>query len=505
MIPFGPFRPDIGTINAPVCLDARNVLPDPVGFRALPALAAGSTNALDGSCLGAAVMLEADGTTHSFAATATRLYKLGTGSVWQDVGRDENVLDQAGATILDQAGNAITTFGTYTSGGGERWQFANFGSLVIAVTNTEDVQKFDVASSVNFTALGGTPPRARYIAIVRDFVVLGCLFGDERTIHWSGINDAEHWTAGTNSSDTQTFPDGGPVRGIIGGETGYVFQAQTVRRMVFVPGSAEIFQFDEVEGGRGLVAPYSLVRTARTAYYLSTDGFYSFDIGAAASAPLGVGKWAQWFLDDLKAGTESLVLGGIDPSQRLVLWAYVPKSSTGQIPTRVLLYRWDLEEATYADISISALSQWLTEGVSLDDLGAFGTLDTLPFSLDSPVWKGGAGILGLFGTDNYLSFLSGPAMEGRVITADGFKAGQRVLISATRPQVDTTSVTVAVAARERDGDTITFAADEALEDTGEVPAHVSGNYARARITVSSGASWAALKGIETKTRARGRR
>ncbi len=479
------------------------MLPDPTGFRPLPGLA-GASNALPETCIGAAVMLEADGTTHAFAGTASSLYKLGTGSVWVDVSHGEAILDQAGNTILDQAGNIIYGVGTYATGAGERWQFARFGDLAIAVTNTADVQKFDVSASTEFTALGGTPPRARYVAVVRDFLVLGCLFGEERKIHWSGINNVEHWTAGTQSSDTQEFPDGGPVRGMIGGETGYIFQANAVVRMIFTGGDT-IFQFDQVEGGRGLVAPYSLVQSSRTAYYLANDGFYSFDIAGGASSPLGVGKWAQWFADDIKPGTESQVLGGLDPAQRLVVWAYTPRSSTGQLPTRLLFYRWDLEEATYADIQISALAQWLTAGVTLDDLGAFGTLDTLPFSLDSPVWKGGSGILGLFGTDNTLSFLSGPAMEGQIITADGFKAGARVLVTATRPQVDTTTVTVAIAARERDGDVVAFAGDEALEDTGEAPAHVSGNYVRARITVGEGANWAALKGIETKVRARGRR
>ena len=107
MIPFGPFRPDIGTINAPVCLDARNLLPDPVGFRPLPSMEAASANALDGTCLGAAIMLEEDGTTHAFAATAARIYKLGTGAVWQDASALEAVTDQAGNPILDQAGAPI--------------------------------------------------------------------------------------------------------------------------------------------------------------------------------------------------------------------------------------------------------------------------------------------------------------------------------------------------------------------------------------------------------------
>mgnify|MGYP000353779758 CR=1 FL=1 len=151
----------------------------------------------------------------------------------------------------------------------------------------------------DFTDLGGSPPNARYIAVVRDFVVLGCVENNERRVQWSAINDAEGWTVGTDSSDFQDFPAGGPVRGVVGGETGYVWLSDKVFRMVFVPGSDAIFQFDEIEGGRGLRSPYSLVKWGSEAFYRGTDGFYRFNLGSGASTQIGTGKWARFFEKEL--------------------------------------------------------------------------------------------------------------------------------------------------------------------------------------------------------------
>ena len=66
-------------------------------------------------------------------------------------------------------------------------------------------------------------------------------------------------------------------------------------------------------------------------------------------------------------------------------------------------------------------------------------------------------------------------------------------------------MTVEVAAREGDGDPIFYGSAEAREDTGEVPAHVSGNYVRARITVAADVAWSRASGIETMVRKRGKR
>lgn len=507
MIPWGPWHPDKEGVNVPVCTAAINCLPAVNGFKPLPSLAPVS-DAIRGTCLGGATVYDDDGDVYVFAGDETKLYNLGPDSRWDDVTRiaSEALLDDSAVQLTDDSGNLLTVENPddYSAGSGERWSFAASGALVIAVNIGDAPQKFLLGSSSAFAALGGTPPQARYIAVVRDFVVLGGLDGDERTIQWSGLANAEHWTPGSQSSDTQTFQNGGPVRGLLGGEVGYVFQAGAIKRMTYAPGSPTIFDIDEIEDGRGLQAPYSLVRVGRLAFYLSADGFYRFNIGGAASEPIGVGKWAKWFLDDLKSGTEQIVIGGVSPSQRFVIWAYNSRDNSGSDLNRSLVYDWALDEATIVDVPIQALMSTLTTGITLDDLDAFGTLDTLPFSLDSPVWRGGAALLGVFGSDSKLSYFAGPNMEAQITTSDGF-ATRRALIKGARPFIDTRAATVAISAREADGDTITFATAEAMESTGICPAHVSGNLIRAKLIVPEGSVWQQVTGLQTLTGSRGLR
>ncbi len=488
-------------MNAAIVLEAKNCLPAVNGFRPLRSLAAatsymGEDYLTDGSgalisdasglyltsgaavtstCLGAAVVYNDDGTVFTYGGTETDLFELSALSQWLPVSR--------------------TSGGAYATGGGERWQFGFSGGLVIAVTIGEEPQKFLLGSSTNFEALGGTPPKARYIATIGEFVVLGGLDGDERTVHWSGLGNPEHWTPGTQSCDTQTFQNGGPVRGIVGGEVGYIFQAEAVTRMTFVPGSEAIFQFDQVEGGRGLAAPYSLVKIGADAYYFAPDGFYRFGLAGGASTPIGVGKWVREFMADIKPGTESTVIGGVDPVNKIIVWAYNSATALDTDLDKILIYDWTLDEATIAEVAVTAMAQSLTQGLTLDTIDSFGTSDELPFSLDSPVWRGGAALLGMFGSDSRLSYFAGNNMAATFETADG-GAAARTVIKGVRPHIDTRSVSAAIAAREAEGDAVAFGADESMADTGVIPAWASGFLARARLTVAEEAVWTKITGAD---------
>ncbi len=482
MIPFGPHHPDAAGINTSVVREARNVLPDKIGFRPIRQPVA-STDALDDTCRGSVSIILDDGSVQTFAGTQDALYQLNATAGWDDV---------------------TETSETYAVGSGEQWKFALYGPNLLATNITDGIQKFELGVSTEFEPLGGSPPAARYIDIMREFVVIGAIASNEKRVQWCANGNSESWTPGTGESDYQDFPNGGPVRGIVGGETSYVFQAERVTRMSYVPGSPEIMQFDQVEGAAGLSAPHSLVRLRSDAYYLAPDGLRKFSLLGGASDPIGVGKWAKWFLADKKQGADLSVLGAANPSQPLIVWAYVSSSNSGVIPDRLLIYDWSLDEATFADISVNALVQWLSPGVTLDTMNGYGNMETLPFSLDSPFWRGGSQLLGLFGADDALSLLSGSNMQATLITADGQAAG-RQLIKGTRPLIDTTLTTVAVDMREADGDAVAFPAQEAMEDTGICPAHQSGNIARARLIVPAGATWSLAKGIETVATRMGRR
>lgn len=472
------------------------MVPGAAGFLPLQALAAG-TAALPSVCRGAVSVLKDDGEVDTFAGTANKVFQLSATAGWDDVSEPENVLDDLGNTILDDAASVITIAGDdYNVGAGELWKFALYGDLLIATNVNDGPQKFNITSSTSFAALGGTPPAARYIDIVREFVVLGAVFGNEKRVQWSANGNAEGWTVGASESDYQDFPNGGPVRGIIGGEVGYVMQASKVTRMTYAPGSPVIFQFDEVEGAAGLAAPHSLVRLRSEAFYLAQDGFRRMSLAGGSSQPIGTGKWAKWFQSDLKPGQALTVLGVANPIKPVVVWAYVSSTNVGTTPDRLLIYDWSLDEATYAEVSVEALVQWLSPGVTLDTMNGYGTLDTLPFSLDSPFWRGGASIMGVFGTDHKLALQSGSPMAATITTTDGQTKG-RVLITGIRPAIDTAAATVAIAARERQGDAVSFGTAEGMEDTGVCPAHASGHLARAQLVVPSGSSWTVCSGLET--------
>lgn len=486
LIPFGRFHPDADGVNAPILKVAKGVRPVAAGFAPFESpVAVGDS--VGAEVRGAVSLLDSSGNVLSFAGTETDLYKLGSGGAWSDVSR--------------------TSGGDYATGSTERWRFTEYGDNIIATNGIDNIQKYTMSSSSNFEDLGGSPPKSRYLTVVRDFVVLGYLSSDAKAVRWSDLNNAEEWTISASTlSDINSLPDGGPIQGLVGGEVGYIFQRDAVTRMTFVPGSGEIFQFDKMESGRGLFAPDSLVHNASQAYYMGVDGCYSMNLVTGVSQPLGVGKWRDWFVNDMRSGSQSLAYGALAPQKNLYMLSYVSTSSVNETtPDRILLYDWAIDEASYIDLTSYTLSRWLSQGVDLDSMNSYGDLDSLDFSLDSDFWRGGAPLVATFGADNKISYFNGSATAAEFVTADGHDPANRHLIKATRPHIDATDVTVEIACRERDGDAVSYNTAESMEDNGEVPAWASGYYHRARIRVPAGSSWTLAKGLETDSEAAGTR
>lgn len=474
---FGPFRPDAAAVNTGFLQDVTGAFPSTTGYRPVSQLQP-VTNALSSDPLGAAVPLSTAGAGIPFAGTSTALFRLNAdGVTWDDVTR--------------------TSGGAYDTPIGQRWRFVQFGDLLIAVNSNDVPQKSDLTSGTNFEALGGTPPTPTYIAVVADsFVVMGNLVGNTNRIQWSAVGDAEGWTVGTNSSDFQDFFFGGPIRGLVGGEVGYIFQASQITRMLFVPGSPFIFQFDVVESERGLFAPNSLTQVGQSVFFLNKDGFYQLDTGGGRTTPIGVQKIDRFFLEDFRPGTEASIQGIVDPVGRRVFWAYISRDNVGTVPDRVIIYDWSIQEWSKDDISVLGFVEFITQTVSLDNLDPFGTMETLPFPLDSPFWEGGASILGVFGTDRRLAHFTGDNRAATFETSDFEIAdGQHVYVSGIEPVVDTNSATVSVAVRRQQGDTITFGPDEATADNGIAPQHAEGQFARTRVKIPSGTLWTRAQGI----------
>ena len=179
MIQFGPWLPDQPDYSNPGVTRAENVVPAAMGYRSLPEFVAYSDEA-SGNINGVFAAKDNDGNVKLFAGDNSKLYELDT---------TDSSLDN-----ISKAGNYTLTTPK------DRWRFAQFGKDVIAVGGLANpVQKYTLGTSSLFADLGGSPPDADFVTVVRDFVWLGRAEDGSGNrvpyrVHWSGFNDPTYTT-----------------------------------------------------------------------------------------------------------------------------------------------------------------------------------------------------------------------------------------------------------------------------------------------------------------------
>ena len=301
LIPYGEYKPDISDYQSATTKNILNVLPRSDGYGPFRDFTVFS-GALPAACRGAFYALNTDGSVTVFAGTATKLYKLNnTTFAWEDV-------SASGGSYADLSSAA-------------QWRFAQFGSVVVAVQGNIAPQSFTLGSSSEFAALSGSPPNASYVDVVGRFLVLSGLTSNPYRVQWSGLNAITTWTSGTNSSDYQDLPDGGIVRGVAGGEYGYIFQDGAIRRMTYAPGSPVIFQIDRISEDYGLYGPGSIIRLGEQVFFYSAKGFKKIAPGGVIT-PIGRERVDRTFFGDLDKGSLQLFMGAADPRSTRAFWAY---------------------------------------------------------------------------------------------------------------------------------------------------------------------------------------
>jgi hypothetical protein len=473
----GPYEPDSATIGTNKTGFVRNVLPRADGFGPFPGIGPIS-NPLPARCVGFKSGFAANGAPYVIAGTSTALYRLNaTTHAWDNV----------------------SISGGYTLQPTDYWSFDQFGDNIIAVGGANVVpQTLAMSSGTLFANLGGSPPRAKHVAIVGDFVVLSGLTDNPGRIQWSGINDSTWWTPDPDRlSDWQDFPDGGSVQGVAGGEFGIVFQDSAIRQMTFAPGSAEIFQFNRISKDRGIYQPLSLAQVQSASFFLGSDGFYRIDPGGALT-PIGNTKVNRTFLSDADLGNPLYTIAAADVNSTRVFWAYRSLNAAGQTGLdKVLIYDWALDKWSYAEIGLEWIGQGSLPATTLESLDSISTnLDILPSSLDSYV----VNALPKFAafTDSHIfGFWAGAPLEATLETAEGTLGdGVRVFIRNVGPLGDAADVAVSVLSRERLTDTQKISNEAAINVRGYCPLRASGRYHAARIRVPAASSWSYVRGVD---------
>ena len=481
-IRFANWQPDLQGLTNPGQQDIKNVIPvGGGGYSPVKGLTQISTTGLDGACIGAFAAQDITGTTNSFAGDNTKLYKLSAG-VYSNV----------------------SLAGNYTVSGTERWEFLQFGQNVIATQIGAAPQTYTLNSSSLFANLGGSPPQARHIAGVRDFVVLGNTTTSPNQVAWSGFNNSAQWTAGSNQSDTQTLQDGGWIQRITGGQVGWIFQERDITRMTYV-GPPAIFQFDTIEDAPGLLASGALARIGDDHYYYSQRGFYHFINGQFE--PIGYGKVDSWFANYLQPGTSSLITAAADPVNKVVAFSFVSTDATDATkPDTILYYNPQSIEFTYAKIIHELVYPALSEGYTLETLSAaYPNLETVPVSLDSRQWTGGSLYFGAFNTSHQLASFSGSNLAALMESSDQeLVPGKRSIITDVEPFCDTSAATVIVRSRERFADTTVDTTAAAMQANGHCPLLSSeGRWHRIQLDIPAATTWTYATGLSVDAQGAG--
>jgi hypothetical protein len=484
ILQFGEWKPDLANYDGETSQLAQNVVPRADGYGPWKSLSPFSA-ALPAACRGLFYARKSDGTVVIFAGTSTRLYKLNnTDFAWTDVSKGG--LAYSGLPTTDH------------------WQFAQFGNFVIAVQANTVPQAFDITSSSAFADLGGSPPQARYVAVVGRFLVLSGLLSTPYRIQWSGLNAIVTWTPGVNSSDFQDLPDGGIVRGVAGGEFGVIFQDGVIRRMVYAVGAPYVFQIDRIAEDKGLLAPYSLIRAGDRIFFLANQGFHGM-LSTGVPEPIGKEKFDRAFFADYDQAQLQLVIGASDPENSRIFWAYKSQAGEAGLFDKMICYDYALGRGSIIAQAGEYLTTMSRPGLTLEGLDSIvPSIDALTFSLDD-VALSALPKIALVDGSHRVAFSTGPNFEATLDTPERALGGRRVRVKGLRPITDAPTCYGSVGARESVQSAVSYGAEQLVNGKGLCPANVSTRLARARLRIPAGTAWSFANGFEPQFAPEGRR
>jgi hypothetical protein len=564
-LPFPEYRPDVDDFRGQHTQVLSGVLPRGDGYGPMAALQ-DYTLALPAACRGKFYARKTDGTITVFAGTINRIYRLdnttldwvpvskvtaltsisnGTPAVFtkntHGLGNGERLTLTTTGTLPTGLSTGVTyyvintatnTFNVSLTAGGaavnttgagsgthsmtylysdlsstDQWQFAQFGTQVLAVQANSAPQTFDVSSGSAFADLGGSPPNARYIMVVGRFVVLMGLTSTPNRIQWSDLDGITTWTAGTGFSDYYDVPDGGIVRGGAGGEFGVVLQESALRRMIYIPGATPAFQIERLAEDIGLLGPYSLIRAGERVFFVSQQGFRT--VGPSGpTVPIGKEKVDRTFLADLDSSNLHLLIGAADPASSRVFWAY-KSTTTGSAALfdKVIAYDWALERWSPA-ISVAGeyLGSLVKPGLTLEGLDVLSTdIDTLDLSSLDSVQSALLSKLSAFDGFHRLGFFDGANLEATLETPEQSMEGRRTYVRAIMPRTDAATVYGSVKYRDNAQSTLSTTTEALVNAQGRCPQRIDTKLARAKIRIPAGTTWTYAMGVEPDVAVTGRR
>ncbi|MCK5015973.1 MAG: hypothetical protein KAS32_02785 [Candidatus Peribacteraceae bacterium] len=493
MFEFGEWLPDLPPLNNPGLILAKNVVPSDKTYTPFYSIAP-QTDAIDGAASGYLSGQDDESNTFNFTGDTSKLYSLTT-AAWGDVSK-------------------VGGYATATEGG---WEFTQFGQTVIATNLADTMQTWTLGTSTVFTdivATTGTAPKAKFITTFNNAFLFVAHTDDAvdgvvpTRVRWPGINSYDSWelssTTLSNQVDLETRF--GEITNLATSDNIYFFQEKAIT--VASPTSDRtVFRFDRIIENKGVTAPKSVINMGAELAFLSDDGFYILSAGKLI--PISNGKIDKFFLNDYQADFYYRIVGGWDPIKKLLYWAYPGAQAVAGRPNRLLIYnyssnatkRWTIIYGEY-----NYICTYASPGYSLDDLDQFGTMDTLPYSLDSRAWTGGAISFAAFGEDNKLGTFSATPKSAELISGETqLNPKGKTLVTKVRPIFNgSATLSSCLGYRDLQNEDISFTPANTMNSQGEVAFRNNSRYQS--IKVATTGDFDDLIGVEiVKASARGDR
>lgn len=474
IIPFPSFEPDKASYNTQASMAVTNAFPTPDGWGPLPGFTAFSS-ALPGAPRGSITARTAEGVQVTVCGTGAKLYRVNNDGTLTDI-----------------------STGTYSVPVGDDWSFALYGNRIVATNLNNGPQYYDIGSSSAFAPLPGSPPKARYVKVIGDFLALFQLASSKASIQWSGINNSEQWVPGEELSDINTFPDGEELMAVAVVGSGATLAFRTgFRTMTFDPSSGYVFSFSPLIVGNGCAASRSLVEIGSGDFvYYSNTGFYRGPSGQ----PIGTERVDRWFMSMCPSANRGGIKGVLDPVRRAVFWRYLDTNNEGQfIGYHYLLDRWFISDASVTNIGLYA-----TSAISLEELDTlYGSLDAIPKSLDAESFAGGPPAFAGFDNSYRLGFFDGNPQAATLYTnAIEMTPGSRTYVDPMRVITDADRFTAQVGKLAFHGDAPVWGATLTPNSRSRlVNARSDARLHMFRLDIPQGAVWKAATGIDLQPQA----
>lgn len=458
---FGEWLPDQPGVTGAIT-DAKNCYPVANGYA--PVKSESDYSDAAGATLLITFAGKFDGASTLFAASATQIYKF----------------DSSDASL-----DAVTTTG-YTAV--EGWDVTQFGATMILANGQDKLQSWTLNSSTNFGNLSADAPIAKFVTVVRDFVVAANDGTDTSKVYWSDLNDETDWTpAAASQADSQILPDGGDITGLAGGEYGLVFLERAIYRMSYA-GSPFFFQFDAISRSLGCISNGSIAQYGNLTYFLADDGFYVCD--GQTTKNIGTEKVNRWFFSNAIPGEIPTGMSAtVDPINKLVIWKF--NNTFGG--KNLLMFSIDLNKWSYAETTATSIAYVLTPSATLEQVDNYNTsIDALDIPLDSRVFAGGQLLFAGVSGQKIIAFSGQP--KTAIITTGDIDVGRSTVMLA-KPIVDKGSASIAISSRDNLAEQVEFGSDVAADAENRVSLRSNGEYHRLRLT-PSGSNWETAVGLE---------